>query len=179
MTADELAAAYLEAYFTMSDALVDAIANLKTVADDKKLTTSEQLAARSMMVDLEAQKLILAVKHNAFMARFDTAQPPSESTVKRAIDVAADLAATVAQDMLAVGRLELFIGLIDAFSQAVKQPTAGAKAAAAVQQVGAAAALAANKRTAAALKATTTAWLQRRMVAAAKPKSKAKSKAKT
>ena len=138
----------------------------KLGSPESGLGVQQQVDALALASDLGAQLVLLVDAHNRFMAQFFLPNPPTSAVVNEAIEKLKLLAREVADSILAEGKLEVVIGVVDALNQFAKPATATAAPSPAAAGVGGPQGVAAAPVAAAptgpqlAMAATTTHWLR-------------------
>lgn len=117
---------YVTTYLGAKEALRKAVAQATAISLNKALPSDQQFQAGALAIDLDVQQLQLKLAHEAFMSTFTVISPPSQATVDRAVALAKALAAEVADNLLALGKLEAVVGIIGALNELASQPEGAA-----------------------------------------------------
>ena len=150
---------YVVNYGAAKAALQSAIEKASAMGGDSSLSLGQQADAVALASDLGPQLLLLVDAHNRFKAQFFLPNPPSQATVDAATAQEKALAQVVADNLLAVGKLEAVIGIISALNELAKPAAAPAAEGAVVASTAPVPSKA--QQVELAMAGTTTQWLKR------------------
>nr|WP_315186484.1 hypothetical protein [uncultured Albidiferax sp.] len=100
----------------------------QTAAMSQNMALASDVRARvgALSLDFGVQLLQLKVAHEAFMSTFTVVKPPSQAIIDQAVANTKALAAEVADNLLAQGKLEAVFGFIGALNELATKPEGAA-----------------------------------------------------